>query len=105
MAGIYERLLRAESDRLPANLLHAAFVLKATGDFNKTQTLGVLNARLNVNLSGAEVTDFNNMITVQTDKTTTSDKIIYADKLRAAAICIQEGEMDDSAFRSVAEIA
>ena len=103
MAGIYDRISGTvgPTDKISANLIHASYVLRALGEFTDTQILDALNATVANNLAGAELTDLTNIAAAMDAETGTVDKLVYAERLRATAIAIEEASLSDANMRSI----
>lgn len=105
MAGIWERVKSTAAVRVPSHLLDAAFVLNATGTFTQQQIIDALNAQLPAPLAGAELTDLQNIVSEMTSQGTTTLKLVYIEKIKAAFICAESGSVNEATFRSILNIA
>lgn len=112
MAGIFDRMDDSgeSRNRISGNLLHAGFVLRATGDFTPAQVLAGLNAQLALGngdaLAGAEITDLSALDDqLMISRTSSIDRLVYATKLRAIFVATEEGAITDATFRSVMGIS
>jgi len=110
MAGLYTRIERSteSKERLPANLIHAAFILRAAGKFNDAQILAGLNAHLasrgGTALSGQELTDLATVAQVMDDRTSATLKLTYAEVLRAALVVVEMDLMNEVNFNATIEL-
>lgn len=106
MAGIWERVKKAATlERCSAHLFEAALSFYGTGDFTAQQVLDGINGTLANDLAGAEVTDLTNIRTQLDAQGTTTLKLVYLQKVKAAVIAGEMGAIDETKFRSVLGIA
>ena len=106
MAGIYERVKKAATlERCSAHLFDAALTLYGTGDFTSTQVLNAINDVLANDLAGAEVTDLTNIRAQMDAQGTTTLKLVYTAKVRAAVVAAEMGNVTDAQFRTILGIA
>jgi hypothetical protein len=92
-------------DRCSQHLLDAAMILYGTGEFTAQQVLDGLNSRLTSPLAGAELTDLTNIRAQLDAQGTTTLKIVYTDKIRAAGIAGEVGAITEAKWRSILGIA
>lgn len=111
MAGLYSRISRdtASNERIAANLIHAAFVLRSAGKYNDLQIRNGLDTFLTRRggtiLSGDELTDLSNIASIMDSKNSASQKLIYAEVLRAAMIAVEQRLMDENQFNTAVELS
>jgi len=102
MAGIYNRILRTAPPtfRLPADLLHVSMHLRSQDIYDDTALFAALNTNIFPSLSGAEVTDVNNIVTEMLAVGNPFQRISYSQTVRAVAVLAEEITISETDFRS-----
>ncbi len=102
MAGLYDRI--GMDDNVQVHYLTAGFKGYMAGLWTAAQVLNNINSLLVTPLSGQEVTDLNDMVTVIDAKANNTQKLIYAMTVEAVMVAAEAGVLNEAGWRSGLEI-